>query len=58
MTLSKDKKIEYIAYVLQEVGKGTIDAEDSVLIDIALIFINDIKKETSDGNTGGSRNIG
>ena len=58
MTLSKDKKIEYIAYVLQEVGKGTIETEDSVLIDIAVIFIGDLKEETSDGNTGGSRNIG
>ena len=53
MIISKEKKIEYIVYVLQEVGKGTIETEDSVLIDIALIFINDIKKETSDGNNGG-----
>ena len=53
MTLSKNKKMEYIVYVLQEVGKGTIETEDSVLIDIALIFINDIKEGTSDGNSGG-----
>ena len=50
MILSKDKKIEYIIYVLQEVGKGTIETEDSVLIDIALIFINDIKEGTFDRN--------
>ena len=53
MTVSKDKKIEYIAHVLQEIGKGTIETEDSVLIDIALIFIGDLKEETSDGNTEG-----
>ena len=53
MTLSKDKKIEYIEHVLQEVGKGTIETEDSVLIDIALIFIGDLKEGTSDGNTEG-----
>ena len=53
MILSNDKKIEYIVYVLQEVGKGTIETGDSVLIDIALIFINDIKERTSDGNSEG-----
>ena len=50
MEITKDKKIEYIAYVLQEVGKGTIETEDSVLIDIALIFIEDLKEEPSGGN--------
>jgi len=58
MTLSKDKKIEYIVHVLQETMKGSIEPEDSVLVEIALIFIGDLKEETSDGNTGGSRNIG
>ena len=58
MTLSKDKKIEYIVHVLQETMNGSIEPEDSVLIEIALIFIEDIKKGDSGGNTGGSRNIG
>jgi len=48
MTVSNDKKMEYICYVLQEVGKGTIDAEDSVLIDIALIFIENLKEKPKD----------
>jgi len=50
MTISKDKKIEYIAHVLQEIGKGTIETEDSVLIDIALIFIEDLKEGTPNGD--------
>ena len=50
MTISKDKKMEYIAYILLEVGKGTIETEDSVLIDIALIFIEELReKETPNG---------
>jgi len=39
-------------------SSGSIEPEDSVLIEIALIFIEDIKKGDSGGNTGGSRNIG
>tara|TARA_B100000809_G_scaffold131216_1_gene129014 strand:+ start:1034 stop:1189 length:156 start_codon:yes stop_codon:yes gene_type:complete len=49
MEITKDKKIEYIAYVLQEAGKGIIETEDSVLIDIALIFIEELKEETPNG---------
>jgi hypothetical protein len=45
MTLSKDKKIEYIVHVLQETMKGSIEAEDSVLVEIALIFIEDLKEK-------------
>ena len=51
MTLSKDKKIEYIAYILLEVGKGTIESGDSVLLDIALIFIGDLQKGTPHGDS-------
>ena len=43
MTISKEKKMEYIEYILLEVGKGTIESGDSVLIDIDLIFIEDLK---------------
>ena len=43
MTINKEKKMEYIEYILLEVGKGTIESGDSVLIDIALIFIEDLK---------------
>tara|TARA_Y100001951_G_C11169049_1_gene199191 strand:- start:338 stop:493 length:156 start_codon:yes stop_codon:yes gene_type:complete len=50
MTVSNDKKMEYIAYVLLEVGKGTIESGDSVLLDIALIFIEDLQKGTPDGD--------
>ena len=53
MILSKEKKIEYIIYVLQETMKGSIESEDSVLVEIALIFIEDIKKGTSDENNRG-----
>ena len=53
MTLSKDKKIEYIVHVLQETMNGSIEPEDSVLVEIALIFIEDIKEGTSNENPGG-----
>ena len=50
MTLSKDKKIEYIVHVLQETMKGSIEPEDSVLVEIALIFIGDLKEGTPNGD--------
>jgi len=50
MTISKEKKMEYIAYILLEVGKGTIETEDSILIDVALIFIEDLQKGTPNGD--------
>ena len=50
MTISKEKKMEYIAYILLEVGKGTIESGDSVLLDIALIFIEDLQKGTPNGD--------
>jgi len=53
MTLSKDKKIEYIVHVLQETMNGSIEPEDSVLVEIALIFIEDIKEDLDEHTRGG-----
>tara|TARA_B100000470_G_C19582464_1_gene298453 strand:- start:276 stop:434 length:159 start_codon:yes stop_codon:yes gene_type:complete len=52
MELSDSKKLDYISHVLQEIGKGTIDTEDSVLVEVAIIFINDLKEGTTDGANG------
>ena len=51
MTISKEKKMEYIAYILLEVGNGNIESGDSVLLDIALIFIGDLQKGAPHGDS-------
>ena len=51
MTISEEKKMEYIAYILLEIGKGTIESGDSVLLDIALIFIADLQKGIPHGDS-------
>ncbi len=46
MALNKQKKLQYIEQILEEVKNGTVDdKEDSILIDVALDFIEEIKKE-------------
>jgi hypothetical protein len=46
MSLNKQKKLEYIKQVLEEVANGSVDSkEDSILIEVALEFIEDIKGE-------------
>ena len=51
MALNKQKKIEYIRHVLEQVVNDSIDGkEDSILIEVALDFIEDIKEEPSGGN--------
>ena len=52
MALNKQKKVEYIRQILEEVKNGNIDGnEDSILVDVALDFIEDIKEGSSDGGT-------
>ena len=52
MALNKQKKLQYIEQILEEVKNGSIDdKEDSILIDVALDFINDLKEGSSDGGT-------
>ena len=52
MALNKHKKIEYIRHVLEQVVNDSIDGkEDSILIEVALDFIEDIKGGDSDGGT-------
>ena len=54
MALNKQKKLEYIEQILEEVKNGSVDdKEDSILIDVALDFIEDLKEGNSDGTTGG-----
>ena len=50
MALNKQKKLEYISHVLEHVINDSIDGkEDSILIEVALDFIEDIKGGGSDG---------
>ena len=52
MALNKQKKLEYIRQILEEVVNDSIDGkEDSILIEVALDFIEDIKGGGSDGGT-------
>ena len=52
MALNKQKKVEYIRQILDEVKNGNIDGnEDSILVEVALEFINDLKEGSSDGGT-------
>jgi len=46
MQLDTNKKLEYIHHVLVEVMNGGIETEDSVLLEIALMFIENMQKES------------
>ena len=59
MALNKQKKLQYIEQILEEIKNGSIDdKEDSILLEVALAFMDDlkydilgIKKGSSDGDT-------
>ena len=52
MSLNKQKKLQYIEQLLEEVKNGSVDyKEDSILIEVALDFIEDLKEGSSDGGT-------
>ena len=52
MSLNKQKKVEYIRQILEEVKNGNIDGnEDSILVEVALDFIEDLTKGGSDGGS-------
>jgi len=52
MALNKQKKLQYIGQILEEVKNGSIDdKEDSILIDVALDFVEDLKEGKSNGGT-------
>ena len=52
MALNKQKKLEYIQQILEEVVNDSIDGkEDSILIEVALDFIEDIKGGSDGGGT-------
>ena len=52
MALNKQKKLEYIRQILEEVVNDSIDGkEDSILIEVALDFIEDIKGGSDGGST-------
>ncbi len=52
MALNKQKKLEYIEQILEEVQNGSVDSkEDSILIEVALEFVNDIKEGSLDEGT-------
>lgn len=45
MPLNNNKKLEYIKQILEEIKNGHVDdKEDSVLIDVALDFVNDLSE--------------
>ena len=49
MALNKQKKLEYIQQILEEVKNGSIDdKEDSILLEVALEFISDLKEGSSE----------
>ena len=49
MALNKQKKLEYIEQILEEVKNGSVDdKEDSILIEVALDFIEDLKEGSSE----------
>jgi len=51
MTLNKHKKLEYVKQILEEVKNGSIDdKEDSILIEVALQFVDDLKEGTPNGD--------
>ena len=46
MALNKQKKLQYIEQILEEVKNGSIEGgEDSILIEVALDFVDYIKNE-------------
>jgi hypothetical protein len=50
MELNRHKKLEYIKQILEEIKNGSIDdKEDSILLEVALEFINSIEEDPSDG---------
>ena len=50
MALNRHKKLEYIKQILEEIKNGSIDdKEDSILLEVALEFINSIEEDPSDG---------
>ena len=50
MALNKQKKLEYIEQILEEVKTGNVDnKQDSILIEVALEFVENLKEEGSDG---------
>ena len=52
MSLNKQKKLQYIEQILEEVKNGAVDdKEDSILIEVALDFIEDLKERSPDGGT-------
>lgn len=52
MALNRHKKLEYIKQILEEIKNGSIDdKEDSILLEVALEFVGDIKEGSSDGGT-------
>ena len=52
MALNKQKNLQYIEQILDEVKNGSVDdKEDSILIEVALDFIEDLKEGSPDGGT-------
>ena len=46
MALNKQKQLQYIEQILEEIKNGSIEgSEDSILIEVALDFVEDIKSE-------------
>ena len=44
MALNKQKKLQYIEQILEEITNDNIDGkEDSILLEVALDFIEDLK---------------
>ena len=52
MALNKQKILQYIEQILEEVKNGSIDDKQySILLEVALDFIEDLKEGNPDGRT-------
>ena len=49
MPLSDEKKLEYIQHILEDISNGSIeDKENSVLLEVAVQFIEEIREKSDD----------
>jgi hypothetical protein len=54
MSLDRHKRLEYIKRILEEISHGSIDTnEDSILLEVAIEFANNLKEGGLDGATEG-----
>jgi hypothetical protein len=54
MSLDRHKRLEYIKQILQEIARGSVDInEDSILLEVAIEFADNLKEGGLDGSIEG-----